>query len=107
MARDLTREYVAIGGAAHVLFRASFAASLQRYALRQEKVPPKAARGPLDLFLSPVLRLGDRATLSSDPSGHRRAAPEVPRYETSRGPGSTADVDYWTSRDVREVVRSH
>lgn len=34
-------------------------------------------------------------------------APEVPRYETSRGPGSTADVDYWTSKDVREVMRSH
>ncbi|HYU79969.1 MAG TPA: hypothetical protein VEK56_13350, partial [Vicinamibacterales bacterium] len=29
------------------------------------------------------------------------------RYETSRGPGSTADVDYWTSKDVREVARSH
>jgi type III restriction enzyme len=34
-------------------------------------------------------------------------APEVPRYETSRGPGSTADVYYWTSRDVREVSKSH
>jgi len=31
----------------------------------------------------------------------------VPRYETSRGPGTTADVDYWTSKDVREVVKSH
>ena len=31
----------------------------------------------------------------------------MPRYETSRGPGSTADVDYWTSKDVREVVKSH
>jgi len=30
-----------------------------------------------------------------------------PRYETSRGPGSTAEVDFWTSRDVREVVQSH
>lgn len=24
-------------------------------------------------------------------------APEVPRYETSRGPGSTTEVNYWTS----------
>jgi type III restriction enzyme len=31
----------------------------------------------------------------------------VPRYEGNRRPGSTADVDYWTSKDVREVVRSH
>jgi type III restriction enzyme len=34
-------------------------------------------------------------------------APEVPRYEATRGPGSTADVDFWTSRDVREVRKSH
>jgi type III restriction enzyme len=34
-------------------------------------------------------------------------APEVPRYEATRGPGSTADVDFWTSREVREVVKSH
>ncbi|MEK7700316.1 MAG: hypothetical protein AAB332_07910, partial [Planctomycetota bacterium] len=34
-------------------------------------------------------------------------APEIPRYEKSRGPGSTAEVDFWTSRDVREVIHSH
>lgn len=34
-------------------------------------------------------------------------APELPRYETRRGLGSTADVDFWTSRDVREVIHSH
>ncbi len=34
-------------------------------------------------------------------------APEVPRHEATRGPGSTADVDFWTSREVREVVKSH
>ncbi|MEO7319704.1 MAG: hypothetical protein ABIZ56_12000, partial [Chthoniobacteraceae bacterium] len=27
--------------------------------------------------------------------------------EANRGPGSTAAVDFWTSRDVREVVKSH
>ena len=34
-------------------------------------------------------------------------APIVPIYESRRGSGSTADVDFWTSRDVREVVKSH
>ncbi len=34
-------------------------------------------------------------------------APEIPRYESSRGPGSTAEVDFWTSREPREVVKSH
>ena len=33
--------------------------------------------------------------------------PEIPRYETNRGPGVTGEVDFWTSREVREVLRSH
>lgn len=34
-------------------------------------------------------------------------APEVPVYEGNREDGSTADVDTWTSREVREVLKSH
>ena len=34
-------------------------------------------------------------------------APEIPRFEENRAEGSTADVDTWTSEDVREVTRSH
>ncbi|MDI3466811.1 MAG: hypothetical protein OJF50_005632 [Nitrospira sp.] len=41
------------------------------------------------------------------PDRSQGEAPEVPRYEATRGPGSTADVDFWTSREVREVVKSH
>src|SRR5439155_13613195 len=41
------------------------------------------------------------------PDTSQGEAPEVPLYETNRGPGSTADVDFWTSREVREVLRSH
>jgi len=37
----------------------------------------------------------------------RREAAGLPCYETRRGTGSTAEVDFWTSRDVREVERSH
>ncbi len=33
--------------------------------------------------------------------------PELPILEKNRDDGSTAVVDFWTSRDVREVVRSH
>jgi type III restriction enzyme len=32
---------------------------------------------------------------------------ELPRYEANRGPGTTADVDFWTSKEVREVEHSH
>jgi len=34
-------------------------------------------------------------------------APIVPIYEARRGPGSTSEVDFWTSREVREVAKSH
>lgn len=34
-------------------------------------------------------------------------APELPRFELQRAEGSTADVDYWTSKDVRETKKSH
>ena len=62
----------------------------------------------LDVFLSPyygwvIERLGE--AIKPD-TAHGEEA-ELPRYESSRGPGSTADVDFWTSRDVREIVKSH
>ena len=34
-------------------------------------------------------------------------APELPVYETHRGPGSSADVDFWTAKRVWEVAKSH
>jgi hypothetical protein len=40
-----------------------------------------------------------------DPRDAVEVAHEIPRYETSRGPGSTAEVDFWTSRDVRETTK--
>jgi type III restriction enzyme len=41
------------------------------------------------------------------PDSANGEAPEIPRLESSRGPGSTAEVDFWTSREVREVNKSH
>lgn len=41
------------------------------------------------------------------PDTSQGEAAEIPRYETSRGPGSTGEVSFWTSRDVREVLHSH
>jgi type III restriction enzyme len=108
MAADLTREYVAGGQAqapAHVLFP-QLARIVERYI--EEKVHPAAPAHRLDLFLSPYYGWAiERLVASIRPDTSQGEAPEVPRYEINRGPGSTADVDYWTSRDVREVVKSH
>lgn len=41
------------------------------------------------------------------PDGTEGEPPELPIYERSRPAGSTAEVDFWTSRDVREVEHSH
>jgi type III restriction enzyme len=108
MARDLTRSYVG-GGAceapAHALFP-QLVRIVQQYI--REKVTPVPPAERVDLFLSPYYGWAiERLTGAIRPDASQGEAPEVPRYEVSRGPGSTADVDYWTSRPVREVLRSH
>lgn len=62
----------------------------------------------LDVALSPYYGwVVEALTGAIKPDTTGGEEPELPRYETRRGPGSTAEVDFWTSRDVREVVHSH
>lgn len=108
LARDLTRDYLASPGCeapAHVLFP-QIAKIAQRYL--DEKVKPFPPMKRVDAFLSPYYGwVIEALTAAIHPDASQGEAPEVPAYETNRGPGSTADVDMWTSREVREVVRSH
>jgi type III restriction enzyme len=108
LARDLTRDYVAqpnCEAPPHVLFP-QLVGVVERYL--REKVLPVSPAKTLDVFLSPYYGWVIETLVGAiKPDVAQGEAPEVPRYETNRGPGSTADVDFWTSRDVREVVRSH
>ncbi len=108
LARTLTRDYIAQGQCeipAHVLFP-QLAQIVARYL--EEKVRALPPADVKDLFLAPYYGWAVERLLSViGPDTSQGEVPEVPRYETSRGPGSTADVDFWTTREVREVVKSH
>jgi type III restriction enzyme len=89
---------------AHALFP-QLARIVRRYVDEKVRVQPPAHRK--DLFLAPyygwlveVLLQNLRGDVDEGET------PELPLLETSRGPGSTLEVDFWTSREVREVTRS-
>ncbi|MBI4389851.1 MAG: DEAD/DEAH box helicase family protein [Nitrospinae bacterium] len=108
LAKDLTKSYSkqpSCEAPAHVLFP-QFVKIVERYL--NEKVKPVPPSNILDVFLSPyygwvIERLANNV-IPDVPGGE---APEIPIYETNRGPGSTAEVDFWTSKDVREAVHCH
>lgn len=108
LARDLTRDYLqqpSCEAPAHVLFP-QMVKIVERYL--REKVVPMPPAHILDVFLSPYYGwVIERLVEAIQPDTAQGEAPEVPHYETNRGPGSTAEVDFWTSRDAREVVHSH
>ena len=107
-ARDLTRDFLRQPDCdvpAHMLFP-QLAAIVGRYLA--EKVHPVAPAQAVDAFLSPwygwlVERLL-AAIHSNDETGE---AAEAPRYETGRGAGSTAEVDFKTRREPYPVMKSH
>jgi len=108
LAAALTREYAAQSSCEappHVLFPQM--AGIARHYLR-ERVEPIPPADILDVFLSPYYGwVIERLVEAIRADVAQGEAAEVPRYEARRGPGSTAEVDFWTSRDVREVERSH
>jgi type III restriction enzyme len=108
LAKDLTRDYTSQPSCqvpAHALFP-QIVRIVEKY-LKSKVVPiPPADR--LDVFLSPYYGwVIERLIEAIQPDVSEGECPEVPRYESSRGPGSTTDVDFWTSKEVREVVKCH
>lgn len=108
LARGLTKQYVGQPGCeapAHVLFP-QIVRIIQRYF--RDRLVVHSPSDMKDLGLSPYYGwLVEILTENIHPDTEGGESPEIPLYESSRGPGSTGEVDFWTSRDVREVVHSH
>ncbi|MDE0029016.1 MAG: DEAD/DEAH box helicase family protein [Deltaproteobacteria bacterium] len=108
MARDLTRDYREQPGCdapPHVLFT-QLATIVDRY-IREKVVPVEPARD-IDAFLSPWYGwLVERLVAAVRPDHGNGDEAELPRYESGRGPGSTAEVDFETRRVPYPVVKSH
>lgn len=108
VAAGLTKHYAAQATCQvprHVLFR-QLAQIVERYVSEYvEENPPADKR---DIALSPYYGwLVEILAENLRPDTREGEAPEVPIYEENRPPGTTAEVDFWTSREPREVVRSH
>jgi len=74
----------------------------------KEKVEVRPPADLKDLFLAPYYGWIVEILLEAlRPDTSEGEAAEVPRYESTRGPGTTADVDYWTSREAVPVLYSH
>lgn len=108
LSRALTKDYREQGRCeipVHALFP-QIAEVVGKYIKEKVHVLPPADLK--DLFLAPYYGwLVERLVEAIGPDTSHGEVPEIPRYESSRGPGSTSEVDFWTSREVREVTHSH
>jgi type III restriction enzyme len=108
MAAELTREYVnrrECEAPAHVLFP-QIRPIVDRYL--REKVRPLPPAEIMDVFCSPYYGwIIEHLRDAIKPDISQGEAPIVPIYEARRAPGTTGEIDFWTSREVREVVNSH
>jgi hypothetical protein len=74
----------------------------------REKVMPQAPAERIDVFISPYYGLAiERMRQAIKPDASAGEAPELPAIEANRPSGTTGEVDFWTSREVRPVIKSH
>jgi type III restriction enzyme len=109
LARDLTRNYQdkRPGSApVHALFP-QVLKIVERYVAEKIIEDPPAQR--IDCFLSPYYGwVMERLVNAIKPDASAGETAELPVVEKGdRETGSSSDVSFWTSRDVREVVKCH
>jgi type III restriction enzyme len=107
MAAALTRQYAAYAtceAPPHVLFP-QMLTIVRRYIA--EKVHPVAPAEKIDALLSPYYGwIIERLAAAIRPDTEAGEAPELPEIDRDH-PCATADISVFTSKDVREVIRSH
>src|SRR5688572_16669937 len=108
MAAGLTKSYLSQAqGAvpAHVLFP-QLVPIVERFVKHHVQFPATATLK--QLFNAPFYGWAiERLVQHIVPDESAGEAPELPRFELLKPEGSTGDVDYWTSKDVRETKKSH
>jgi type III restriction enzyme len=107
MSADLTRLYCqqpTCEAPPHVLFP-QVLGIVRRYI--DEKVKPQPPAQRIDAFISPYYGwIIERLVTAIQPDTTAGEAPEVPDIDRDR-PCATGDISVFTSKDVREVARSH
>jgi type III restriction enzyme len=108
MARDLAKQYLAqpeCSVPAHVLFP-QLLEIVDRYV--REFVMPQAPAERIDIAVSPYYGwVIERLLEAIKPDALAGEAPELPAIEANRSSGTTGEVDFWTGREVRPVIKSH
>jgi type III restriction enzyme len=105
---ELTKAFLDTGKGAvpqHVLFP-QILEIVKRFIDKKVNAAPPSDKK--DIFLAPYYPWAIETLLQFlKPDVRQGEAPEVPVYERNRRDGSTDEVDFWTSKEVRQVKKSH
>lgn len=108
LARTLTQKYAG-SGVCDIPAQALFPQALVIVCMfLSRKVKPVGTTDIRDVFLNPYYGWAVETLVESIvPDIAEGEMPELPRYEANQEPGSTREVDFWTSREIWECQRSH